>query len=382
MVVTIVCDVLGEANNGTTIAALNLIQSLKDRGHTVRVVCSDEDRIGTEGFYIVPKKNLGKIINSALVRNNVSLAKADKKIIGEAIKGTDLVHVMIHFALGIAAAKLARKQHIPITAGFHCQAENVTAHIGMMNFGISSHVFSRLVWLLLYRHCVCIHYPTEFIRKTFEKSIHRKTPAYVISNGVNKIFHPISVERPERYRDKFVIQTTGRMSKEKTQYLLIKAVNKSKYRDRIQVVIAGKGPYYQKLADLGRQLPIPPEFIFLSRDDLVKQLNVTDLYVHPAEIEIESIACLEAIACGLVPVIANSSRSAARFFALDERNLFQSKNATSLARRIDYWIEHPREMKAMKRLYNGFSDQHEFEHCMDCMEKMMKEAIKNDHEAA
>ena len=54
MVITVVCDVLGEANNGTTIAALNLIRSMRERGHTVRVVCSDQNRKGEEGFYIVP----------------------------------------------------------------------------------------------------------------------------------------------------------------------------------------------------------------------------------------------------------------------------------------------------------------------------------------
>ena len=381
MIVTIVCDVLGEANNGTTIAAYNLIDSLKKRGHTVRVVCSDQDRIGQPDYYVVPTINLGSIVNKALERNSVSLAKADKKIINEAIKDADVVHVMMPFALGVKAAKLARRQHIPVTAGFHVQAENFTSHVAMMDFGIANYIFYHVVWMLLYRHCSCIHYPTEFIRKTFEKSVHRKTPAYVISNGVNTAFHPMCVERPERYRDKFVIQSTGRLSKEKTHYVLIDAVKKSKYRDRIQLVIAGKGPMYQRLTERSKDLPNPPEFIFLSRNDLVKQLNVSDLYVHPAEIEIESIACLEAIACGLVPVIANSRRSAARFFALDERNLFRNKNSTALARRIDYWIEHPREREAMRRLYNGFSEKNEYEHCMDCMEQMMKEAIEKQHES-
>ena len=37
--ITIVCDVLGEENNGTTIAAMNLIRSLKAKGHNVTVVC-------------------------------------------------------------------------------------------------------------------------------------------------------------------------------------------------------------------------------------------------------------------------------------------------------------------------------------------------------
>ena len=38
MTITVVCDVLGEENNGTTIAAMNLIRSLKAKAE-VRVIC-------------------------------------------------------------------------------------------------------------------------------------------------------------------------------------------------------------------------------------------------------------------------------------------------------------------------------------------------------
>ena len=70
---------------------------------------------------------------------------------------------------------------------------------------------------------------------------------------------------------------------------------------------------------------------FFSRDEMLRVINSADLYVHPAEIEIEAIACLEAISCGLVPVIADSPRSATRFFALGERNLFHFNDPADLA---------------------------------------------------
>ena len=38
MIIAVVSDVLGEENNGTTIAAMNLIRSLKAKGHEVRVI--------------------------------------------------------------------------------------------------------------------------------------------------------------------------------------------------------------------------------------------------------------------------------------------------------------------------------------------------------
>ncbi len=55
MKVAVICDVLGQANNGTTIAALNLIRTLREKRHEVRVVCPDAERAGEPGYYIVPK---------------------------------------------------------------------------------------------------------------------------------------------------------------------------------------------------------------------------------------------------------------------------------------------------------------------------------------
>ncbi|MBO4216469.1 MAG: glycosyltransferase, partial [Clostridia bacterium] len=100
-------------------------------------------------------------------------------------------------------------------------------------------------------------------------------------------------------------------------------------------------------------------------------INSADLYVHPAEIEIEAISCLEAIACGLVPVISDSPRSATRFFALDEKNLFSCNDSSSLAERIDYWLDHPEEKAARSREYIGYTEQFDYDVCMDRMERMM-----------
>ena len=50
MVIVVSCDVLGKKNNGTTLAAYNLIDSLKKRGHEVRVLCSDPEKRGQDGY--------------------------------------------------------------------------------------------------------------------------------------------------------------------------------------------------------------------------------------------------------------------------------------------------------------------------------------------
>ena len=76
MKVAVICDVLGQANNGTTIAALNLIRTLREKGHEVRVVCPDAERAGEPGYYIVPKYDF-HVFNDYVEKNGVAPAKLD-----------------------------------------------------------------------------------------------------------------------------------------------------------------------------------------------------------------------------------------------------------------------------------------------------------------
>ena len=116
MKITIACDVLGEENNGTTIAAMNLIRFLKKRGHEVRVVCPDEDRRGEAGFFVVPQLNVGPL-NRYVRKVGVSIAVSDDGILNRALRDVDAVHIMTPFFLGKAALDHARKAGIPVTAG-------------------------------------------------------------------------------------------------------------------------------------------------------------------------------------------------------------------------------------------------------------------------
>lgn len=378
MIVTVVCDVLGQENNGTTIAAMNLIRSLRSKGHEVRILCPDADKANVAGYYIVPVLNVGPL-NNYVKKNGVCIARGDSEIISRAIKGADVVHIMTPFLLGTKAMKIAREMGIPVTAGFHCQAENVTSHLFLKNNRLANNATYRVFYKNFYKYVDAVHYPTEFIRSTFEVK-GRKTNAYVISNGVNSAFVPTPSCKPEEFKDKYIILFIGRYSKEKSHKILIDAVVQSRYAEKIQLVFAGDGPLKEKLIKQSEKLPNRPLFKFFSRTELLHMINCADLYVHPAEIEIEAISCLEAISCGLVPVISNSPRSATRFFALDEKNLFNCNDSADLAEKIDWWLSHPDEKAARSREYLGYTKQFDQEVCMNAMEQMLYDAAEHKSE--
>lgn len=379
MRIVIICDVLGAENNGTTVAAMNLIRSLQAKGHEVRVVCPDESRAGQEGYYVIPTVSFGPL-NGYVRKNGVTIAKPKRETLKKALDGADAVHLLVPFFSSHVAAKLAQEKGIPVTAGFHCQAENFSNHLFLMNAKRFNRGVYRFFDRFVYKRVDCIHYPTQFIRDTYEQAVGHATVGRVISNGVNAIFSPVSAEKPEAFADKFVILFTGRFSKEKSHKVLIDGAARSKYADKIQLVFAGSGPQEKNLRDYAaKRLKNPPLMRFFSRQELVDIINFADLYVHPAEIEIEAISCLEAIACGLVPVIADSPRSATRFFALTDKNLFRYNDPDALAERIDYWLEDPERRRTCREQYLGYAQKFEQEHCMDEMERMISDTVEGKY---
>ena len=387
MNVTIICDVLGVPNNGTSVAAYNLINHLKTHGHNVTVVCCDADKEGKSGYKIVPVLKLGPIANAALARNEVIPAKADPVILEEAIKDADVVHLLMPFPLSWKAVKICEKYGIPMTSSFHVQAENFTCHIGMMKSAFATKEVYKYFYRKVYSHCTYTHYPTEFIKQDFEGNIKRHVPSKVISNGVSEsFFEPAPAEAVEKQRaknkDKFTIVVVGRYSSEKAQQVLIKAVAKSKYKDKIHLILAGEGPKRRHYKKLVKKNGVDCEMRFFSHDELKEVLNAADLYVHTAYVELESIACLEAIVTGLVPIICNSKRSAARFFARDDRCLYQKWNSEDLKNKIEYFMENPKELEACRKKYKTQANVSRLGECMNKMEQMLEEAAETRQKEA
>lgn len=375
MKICIVADVLGEPNNGTSLACYNLADHLRKAGWNVRIVCSDDDKKDREGYYIVGKYNLGYFLNRYLEKNKVVLSKPDSEVLETALSGVDICHLMMPFALARAALRICRKRNIPVTAGFHCQAQNISAHIGMMNFPTANRVIYYNFYYTFYRYVDAVHFPTKFIKNTFEDAVNKKVNSYVISNGVNDRYRKIDCEKKP-----YQIITSGRYSREKSHHLLLEALAKSRFKDKITLIFAGQGPLKNKMKEQVRELKLKNVIMkFYDKEELVRVINESVLYVHPAKVEIESISCLEAIRCGLVPVLSDSKDSATKNFALTEMNLFEYGNTDDLRDKIDFWLENDDLREKCSKKYLGYTERFRHEDCMRKMEKMLVKVIK-DHE--
>lgn len=378
MNVTIIASVLGKENNGTTVACMNLIRYLEKCGDNVKVVCCDKEKKGIDNYYIVPTLSLGKVLNKVIEKNGVEIAKTDNSILKEAIKDADIIHVMVPFSLERAAIKIAKELKIPISAGFHCQAENLTCHLGLMNNRLINYLTYKNFYNHFYKYVDAIHYPTSFIKEVFERTIKHKTNSYVISNGVSNTFKTRDVQKPEELNNKFVILFIGRFSKEKSHKVLLDAMKYSKHKDDIKLIFAGAGPRRCELINHAKKNKIDmPIMKFYSKEELCDVINYSDLYCHPSEVEIEGIACLEALSAGLVPVISDSKRSATKYLAIDDKNLFKCNDSVDLAKKIDYWFEHKEIKNLYKEAYINNTNVQKTDECMKKMRLMFKEVVDN-----
>ena len=372
MKITIVADVFGQTNNGTSATITRLIEHMQSRGHEVKVVSTYNG--DGENYYVVPSRNFGPFNNYIEKINGVVLGKPIKSTIWEAIKGADVVHFVLPFKMSKCGIKMCIDHDIPFTSAFHCQPENITSHLCLQKAKFVNYLIYKHFKRDFYKKVPIVHCPSMFVAN---KLAQYKYPCktFVISNGVRDEFVPTPSEKPNELKDKFCIMMSGRYSNEKRQDLIIKAVGKSKYKDKIQIILAGNGPKKKKYEKMGRKLPNPPILCFLTKDELIKTINYCDLYIHASDFEIEGIGCMEAISCGIVPVLSNSKNAALYQFALTDQNLFNAGDVQDLAQKIDYWIEHPQEKKELGEKYVEFMNQFKIENCIDQMEEMFKYAV-------
>ena len=371
MKILLVLDQYDDCNNGTTVSAQRFAEGLTKRGHDVFIASTGKP---AQNKFIVKPLPLPPGISWLIKSQGMVFALPTKDVLKESISKVDIVHFYLPFFLSRGGVKIAEELNVPHTAAFHSQPENITYTLGLGRSQKANDIIFNY-YRPFYNRFSHVHCPSQFIADEL-KEHNYTSQLHVISNGIQPEFKYIKSNKTDDLKDKFVITMVGRYSNEKRQDLLFEAVNKSKYKDKIQVILAGKGPNAKKYAKLAKTLTNEPIMKFFSKEDLVKMLSMTDLYVHASDAEIEGISCIEAIACGIVPVIATGKKSATPQFALDERSLFEAGNASDLANKIDYWIENSEERKRMEHEYALSAEKYSIDKSMEQIEVMFYDAIK------
>ena len=344
MKIVFVADNVDGEKSGGVVSTRRFIDYFKktDDLTVVSTGKAEENKVVFPAFYVPFAKQ-------QMQEMDFLFAWPNNKKLAAVIKDADLVHIQFPFFLGYQALKIARKMHKPVVFGFHVQPENLMWNIGLDYEWLNAFLY-RFFIKTFYNKADLVMSPSVFGRQMLEKFSIR-VPVEIISNGLPEHFRPRECVREPEFVDKFVILMVGRLAKEKRHDLVMQAIKQSRFKDKIQLVVTGQGALRAELIDLGNTLPNPAFFEYVSQEKLISLFNTADLFIHASEIELEGMAVLEAIGCGLPALIADAEHSASAQFALNDDFLFSAGDLENLVSKLDYWIEHEAELKASKSAY-------------------------------
>jgi len=333
-----VIDVWDDVANGAVVSTRRFTELLRERGHTVTVLAGG---VPAPGKIVLPSFTI-PLADGIMRKMRFLFAWPDRRVLSAAFAKHDLVHVQMPFYLGMRAVVIARKMGRPVVSTFHVLAENVLHNVGIKNQPMVDLVYRLWLGTVFNRsdHVIC---PSAFAEAELRR-YGLRVPTTVISNGVPEQFRRVPGELLAE-DGKFVVLTVGRLAIEKRHDLIVDAIRRSRHEQRIQLVILGDGPLREKLTVRARGLTNPPRFGFVPSDELPRYYSAADLFIHAAEVELEGMSVLEAMACGAPCLIARAPKSASSEFAPDPRYLFESGSVEDLTQKIDSLLDHPEHLK-------------------------------------
>jgi len=344
-----------EARTGAVISTRRFVELLRAIGHEVTVITTGAPEPGK----VVMPEFYPPLAAGVMRRMRVPLAWSNDARLAAAVERQDVVHVHFPFWLGSRAITRAREAGVPVVSSFHVQAEHLLYNVGVRS-GVAIEWVYRRFLKHIYQRSDCVVCPSAFAEAELRRRGLR-TRTEVISNGVTPLYRPLPPEGLPQFPGKRVHLSVGRLAREKHHEQLIEAVRRSRHEARIQLVLIGDGPLREQLEARGRALSNPPIVLYLHPDELVRYYNAAELYVHAAEVEVECMAVLEAMACGLPCLIARSPKSATSQFALSDAWLYRWDSTEALTARLDDLLDAPPMLRAARPLVRMAAERYRIE---------------------
>ncbi|QBD81057.1 glycosyltransferase family 4 protein [Ktedonosporobacter rubrisoli] len=258
----------------------------------------------------------------------------------------DIIHIHSPVVLGNIAQILAGGLRKPVIVTNHYLPINISR--SLMSDPIIGKYFSLVSYSYLVYFCNRCEYvttpTTTALDLLYEHGL--RAPAKAISNGIDlKRFSPGPANPAIRQRfnlpqNEPLILHVNRLSEEKRIDVLLDALARTQSKGHVALV--GTGPMEADLRAQVERLGLNERVSFLGfvRDsELLKLRRSANLFVIPSEADLQSLATMEAMACGL-PVIAANSYALPELVHHGENGfLFQPGNHEELARQIDLMLD-------------------------------------------
>ena len=233
----------------------------------------------------------------------------------------DIIHLHSPDTIAWSALKYAKKRRVPIVATHHT---DFCKYLDYYHLGF----FRPLAWFLLrklYKQMSFTTTPSQVIAQ--ELVAHKIPNVSVLPWGVDLDSFDPSFRSNEwreninKGKDKKILLCVCRLTWEKDLRTLAEAYKLLKNkRDDFSMVIAGDGPARE---ELGRLMPGAVFLGHLEKIELSQAYASSDIFVFPSTTETFGNVTIEAMASGLVPVVADAGGS--KSLVKDGENGFLTK---------------------------------------------------------
>lgn len=345
-------------DNGQAVFTVRLARELARRGHAVMVLAPSDN--GCTGRTRVDGIELQRVPALRLPYNaNISLGSG--QVILQAIRSfdPDIIHLQDHYFLCRTVYRAGKKHHIPTVGTNHFLPENITANLHLPH-GVRD-IADRLLWLhmrSLYDRLAAVTAPTMTgVRILRNRQV--KAPMIPISCGIETSrFRPLDPQARRRARARLNLDPeasifiyVGRLDHEKGLDTVVEAFARVE-PEGSRLVLAGKGSFQPALEKMCAALGLEGRVSFpgfVSAEDLPLLLGCADCFLMAGFAELQSIATLEAMACGL-PVLAANARALPELVTHGKNGLlFAPRDSDSLGRELRSFLAQPEWWQAWGR---------------------------------
>jgi 1,2-diacylglycerol 3-alpha-glucosyltransferase len=302
--------------DGTSYFTQRLAAGLAGHGHDVHVLCPADPALpgppGPPGSPAVPVHTVPSFMTPFHPTQRVCLTAAIRRQAGKAVRTIrpDVIHVQGHFPICRTLMVIARKQSIPLVATNHFMPENLVPYYFFPRWArgsVRSWAWRDVARWFAYPDVITT--PTDIAADVLRThGVDR--PVTVISGGVDtRRFRPgdrAAARRKLGLPGKPTILYVGRLSADKAVTDLIEALPTVD----AHLVIAGRGVKMAALERRCEELRVADRTHFLGfipNEDIVTVYLAADVFCMPGRAELQSLATLEALSCGLPAVAARAT---------------------------------------------------------------------------
>jgi len=372
--------------DGCAVFTERLAKGLAARGHQVLAIGPNsefKDSLDREGPNLKVFRLKSFLVKPVHPRfrfiYNIDLFWKLKKVVKNF--NPDIIHIQNHMAVGRILVSLAKKMMIPIGGTNHFMPENL---IQWMPFGKEE--TSKIMWLDFCRVFDKLDFvttPTQAAADLLRK-IGFYNDIVIISNGIDlKKFkkRPVKDLLWEKYDlDKklrnFIF--VGRIDKDKNVNLAIKSFSIALKKSKMQFLVVGVGPKENEYKNLAKKLGVSKYVKFtgkVSEEELRALYCMADVCVAPGEAELQGIAIMEAMACGL-PVIGLNAVAIPELVKDGVNGYIFEKNAQDLGKKMLEIFRDKKKLNLMRRNSLRMIKRHEFSNTLKKFEELYKKTIE------